>query len=76
MALSDKEIREAFEATTNKNIKAVIQFTEDTRKLVRELENKVQFLQNDLISRHEEIKQLKIQNASILTKLVRGGTSG
>ncbi len=69
-----KEIYQAFENTTKRNIDAMIQHGNQTRTIVRELENKVQFLQNALASREEDIKQLRIQLASIQTKLFAGGT--
>ena len=72
--MSDKELREAFEETTRRNITAVIEHGNETRKIVRELEEKVQFLQNAVHSRDEDIKQLRIQLVSIQTKLFSGGT--
>jgi predicted RNase H-like nuclease (RuvC/YqgF family) len=71
----EKELRKAFEETTKRNISAMIEHGNETRKLVRELEEKIQFLQNALQSREEDIKQLRIQLASIQTKLFSGGTA-
>ncbi len=72
--MDDLELRKAFEDTSKRNINAMIQHGNETRKIVRELENKVTFLQNALQSREEDIKQLRIQLASIQTKLFRSGT--
>ncbi len=70
----DKELRMAFEDTTKKNVSAAINHGNETRKIVRELETKVLYLQNALSSREQDIKQLRIQLASIQTKLFSGGT--
>jgi len=69
-----KEIYKAFEETTKRNIDSVIQHGNQTRIIVRDLESKVQFLQNALASREEDIKQLRVQLASIQMKLFNGGT--
>jgi len=71
----DKELRKAFEETTKRNINAMLEHGNETRKLVKELEEKIQFLQNALQSREEDVKQLRIQLASIQTKLFSGGTA-
>jgi len=72
--MSTKEIYEAFEGTTKRNMESVVLYSNKTRELVRDLETKVQFLQNALQSREEDIKQLRIQLVSIQTKLFSGGT--
>ncbi len=70
------EVYKAFEETTKRNIDAMVIHGNQTRVIVRDLEEKVQFLQNALASREEDIKQLRIQLVSIQTKLFSGGTNG
>ena len=37
----DKELRQIFEETTTQNVKATVAYSTDTRKVVRDLEEKV-----------------------------------
>lgn len=69
------EIRKAFEETAVRNIQAVIAFSNETRKLVKLLEDKITFLTNDLISQKAAHEQTKKQLAHVQTKLFAGGTS-
>lgn len=71
----EKELRKAFEGTTKRNIEAVIEYGKDTRTLVRNLEDRVNSLQNLVFSRDKEITQLRQQMGMLLTRLCAGGTT-
>jgi len=75
MATGDKELRKAFEEVTTRNVNTTISHSNETRKLVRELEQKVISLQNTIMSRDNDIVLLKKQLATIQTIVFSGGTS-
>ena len=70
----EKEERLAFEALTTRNVKAAVAHSNDTRALVRDLQEQVKRLINTLLSREEDLKQIKIQLAALQQKIYRGGT--
>lgn len=74
MGAGDKEQRLIFEDITRRNVLATVAHSNETRKVVRSLEEQVSRLQNIVISTGEDIKQLKIQLASLQTRVFGGGT--
>ena len=64
-----------FEDTTTKNVKTGIDFTQETRRLFRELEEKVRKLENTIQVQQELLNQFRIQLAGVQTKLFSGGTN-
>lgn len=74
MAAGDKEMAEAFEETTRRNVLACVEFSNETRKLVKELEDKVSNLQATIRARDDELNQLRLQLSTIQAKVFVGGT--
>ena len=74
MEAGEFENRKAFEEVTTKNVKTGVDYSTDTRKLFRELEKKVEILENIVRSQSAIIEQFKIQLAGVQTKLFSGGT--
>ena len=72
MAPGEKELRQTFEETTTKNVRTVIDFTQDTRKMFRELEEKVERLQRQAIVQNETISRLTTQLAYVQAKVHDG----
>lgn len=70
----DKELRKIFEETTTRNLKMVVAYSEETRKIVRNLEEKILCLQQILIEQNKTIELLKLQLSNVQTKLYSGGT--
>lgn len=68
------ELAQVFEQTTTNNVKATVEFTQQTRKMFRELETKVNALQSQVIAQRELLNQFRIQLAGVQTKLFSGGT--
>lgn len=68
------EMRKVFEETTTKNVKTVIDYTTQTRDLMRELEKTVKELKNMLVMRDKETTQFKQQISIIQSKLYTNGT--
>jgi len=70
----DKELRKAFEETATRNIKANVEHSNDTRALVRQLEEKVALLEGYIKQYDEKLEQLQKQITHIQTKVFSGGT--
>lgn len=72
--MEDKELRQAFEETTTNNVKAGIEYSKATRKLVREQEKKIISLQGIIRQYKEEQEMLKKQINNLQSKVYKGGT--
>jgi phosphoenolpyruvate carboxylase len=72
---TEKDYRKAFEDVTTRNVQSAIQYGNDTRKIVRELEDKLS--QYDAQARAQDviISQLQVQITGLQSILFRGGTS-
>lgn len=75
MEAGEKETRKAFEKVVKNNVLAAIEHSNETRKLIRDLETNVQTLQNAVLSRDQEIQEIKNQIALLLQQMVSKGTS-
>lgn len=77
MAPGEYELRKAFEDVIRMNVDTIIQYSRDTRDMVRDLEKEVGRLRDQLLSRGKEVNLLKSQLANIQQTLyARGTTSG
>jgi uncharacterized protein (DUF433 family) len=76
MEAGEKELRLIFEEVTRGNVQAAITYSEETRKLVRNLEEHVKILQNTVLTQNNIIEGFRIQLANIQTMLYSGGTVG
>lgn len=74
MEAGEKEIKQAFEEVTTRNVQTCIEYSKETRALFRQLEEKVDRLQNQVIAQGELLTQFRIQLASVQTKLFSGGS--
>lgn len=70
----EKELKKAFEEVTTRNVKTVIEYSQETRKGLRSVELKVEKLESELFALRSVMEQFKIQLASVQTKLFSGGT--
>jgi len=73
MESGEKEIRQAFEEVTTKNVKAAIEYSNETRKIVRLLEEKMLHLELLMQEQNKAIAGLRQQLAMIQGKLYTGG---
>lgn len=73
MEAGEKELRKAFEEVTTKNVKTVIEFSQDTRKAIRELEEKVRLLEEKDLDNQKKFKEINNQMRAIQMKLYTGG---
>ena len=74
MAAGDKEVLEVFQEVTTRNVKAVVAHSNQTRDMVRELENKIKSLDGLVRQYDEKIDMLQKQIVVLQTKLYSGGT--
>lgn len=64
MESGEKELRKAFEETTRRNVQTNVDYSTDTRKIVRELEGKVALLELKIMEyekRYDIVKKQIIQ---------------
>jgi len=74
MEAGELETRKIFEDVTTNNVKTGIDFANDTRRLFRELEDKVTHLSNIVRQQEATINDLRLSLVVIQTKLFSGGT--
>ena len=73
MEAGEKEMRLAFEDVTTRNVQAAINYSTETRKIVRELEKKVDHFEKVIVGKDEVINDLRLQIARIQQQLYTGG---
>lgn len=74
MEQGEKEMRQIFEETTTRNVKAMLQHGNDTRSLVKELEAKVKKLEENIRVFQGIIDEMRQQLSFVQAKLYSGGT--
>lgn len=74
MEEGELQLRQAFEETTTKNVRTISDYTTETRKLVRDLEQTVHELKNMIVQRDKEIGELRQQVSILQSKVYAGGT--
>lgn len=70
----EKELREAFENTTTNNVKTMIAYSKETRKIVRDSEEKIIKLEKELRNQNTIIDELRNHISNVQAELFRGGT--
>ena len=71
----EKELRIDFEAATRKNILMMVAHGNDTRKMIRELQEEVVFLKNHITMQQGQIDQLRNLIVQGLQIKVAGGSA-
>lgn len=69
-----KEIYKAFEETTTRNIKMILDHSNQTRKNVKDLENKVEQLNEQIRIQNEIIENLRKLLVNIQVRVYSAGT--
>ena len=75
MEAGEMEMRMAFEEVTTRNVQAAINYSNETRKIVRQLEEKILHLEALAQAKDQEIAAMRQQIAIIQGKLYSGGTT-
>lgn len=71
---TEKDFRKAFEDVTTGNLKVVLEYCQETRAIVRDLELTVKSQNNIIVSQNQMLDEYRKQLAGIQTKLFNGGT--
>lgn len=74
MQAGEFEARKAFEETTTHNVRLCVAHANDTRVIVRELEEKITNLQNTILSKTTQIEQMQKQIAGLLQDKYKSGS--
>jgi hypothetical protein len=74
MESGEKELRKAFEDVTTSNVKAMLDFSQGTRELVRTLEQRMNRLEEERKQDKALIENLRKQIANMQTIIYGGGT--
>lgn len=74
METGDRELRKAFEETTIRNVKAILSHSNETRKLTKELESKVDQLNEQIRIQNTTIEELRNLLVTIQAKIYIGGS--
>lgn len=74
MAAGDKEILQAFEEVTTRNVRAAVDYSMETRKLTRKLEKKVDLLEGNIRQLNQRLDSIQSLLANVQAKLYAGGT--
>lgn len=70
---SDVALRKAFEETINVNLQGIVDYSKDTRQMVRKLEQTMGEFKNMILSKQEEVNLLKQQVALLQADKVKDG---
>ena len=70
----EKELRKAFEDVTTRNVQAAISFSNETRNVVRNLEKKIEQLEEQNRIFQKEVQNLRMLLANLQTEVFRGGS--
>jgi len=68
------EHKKAFEETATKNIKTVVDYTTETREVVRELQGRIDHMEKIIQGQNEKIDMFVQQLAVVQGKLYANGT--
>lgn len=74
MDAGELEVRKAFEEVTTRNVKGVVNFSNETRKIIRSLEVKILHLEELMREKDGIINNMRQQISLIQQKLYKGGT--
>lgn len=74
MESGEKELRKAFEEVTTNNVRAILDHANSSRKMVRELEEKVLQLEELLRQYDNRFATMQNQITNLQAKLYRGGS--
>jgi uncharacterized coiled-coil protein SlyX len=73
MESGELEMRQAFEEVTTRNVRGAVEFTNETRKIVRGLEKKVVLLEEKSLQQDKTIDELRKQIVNIQMKMYQLG---
>lgn len=69
---NENQIQLASEEVTRRNVKAAVDYSNETRKMLRETEEVVKQLKNMVVQQNSEISQLRAQMTTLLIEKYNG----
>lgn len=69
----DREVMKAFEEVTTRNVRAAVDHGNTTRKLVKELSDRVNVLEAENVQLKQQISNFNLTMANIQARLYKGG---
>ena len=74
MEAGELEMRKVFEETTVRNVNAILDHGNETRRMMRELQEKVERQDATIREQHKTIEAFKLQLANLQMEVYKGGT--
>ena len=74
MEAGEREMRKAFEDVTTQNVRTTIDYSTETRRIVRDLGQAVQDLKNMVAAKDIELIELRRQLGVVQGQIYKGGT--
>lgn len=74
MEAGELEVKKAFEEVTTRNVRAAIDYSNETRRIVRELEKKIKLFERTLIEKDKIIADVKKQLSHLQQQFYNRGT--
>ena len=74
MESGEKEFRQIFEETTTRNVRAAVDHGNETRRIVRDSQAKIDLLEGQLRQTNQSIEDLRNLVVNLEIKAYRGGT--
>lgn len=74
MQTGEKELRQVFEETTTRNVRAVVEHANATRAQVRALREDLDHANNRIAALEDVIKQLRTQLVALQARVYAGGS--
>lgn len=71
MEAGEKELRKVFEDVTTNNVRTISDYTSETRKLQRELEKTVIFLEKKIMTYDSKINEMQQSIAALQAKMYK-----
>lgn len=74
MGAGDREVLQAFEETTTRNVQAAVSHSNETRNIVRALEARLETLEGQVHQYEDRIALLQTQLTTLQARVFSGGT--
>lgn len=71
---TEKILRKNFEDVTTRNVTTAVDFSQETRRIVRKLEKKIELLEGIIRQQDKQNELIRLQLSKIQMKVYSGGT--
>lgn len=74
MSAGDKEVLKALEEVTRRNVNTMIDYSKETRALLRGLQSKIELLENVVREQDKQLLAFRKMLAGVQSKVYQGGS--